>query len=505
MGGPVVEQSLGGGQGREAEVELEETLDPADWEAFRGVAHRALDRILDLQRGIRGEPAWRAVPEGVEERYREGRPLQGAGAAAVYDEFLELVLPYYTGTLHPRFWGWAGGQGSPMGMLAEMLGSGLNMVPGNFDDAGSRVERQVIEWMKDGLGYPSGGSGVLTSGGSVANLVGLVVARDAAGGWDVSETGVHAGGRRLVMYGSSEVHASVFKAAKVMGLGVGGVRVVPVDAEFRMRLDALEAMIREDREASLAPFAVVGTAGTINSGSIDDLEGLAEIAAREDLWFHVDGAFGAMAALSPRTRGRVRGMERADSLAFDFHKWMYIPYEAGCVLIRDGAAHRHSFTVAASYLKPLTRGPGSWPDPADRRGPQLSRGFKALKVWMSLKEQGFDKYGRLVSQNVDQAAYLADRIDRSSNLRRVAPVALNVVVFRYEVPEADGDTLDDLNRELLMRIQERGIAIPSSTILNGAFVIRVCICNHRSRRADFDALVVALEEIGAEVRAELRL
>jgi glutamate/tyrosine decarboxylase-like PLP-dependent enzyme len=381
----------------------------------------------------------------------------------------------------------------------------MNMAPGNFNDAGARVEHQLIDWMKEALGFPASGSGVLTSGGSVANLVGLVVGRDATSGFDVSKAGVQESTDRLVMYASSEVHSSVFKAAKLMGLGEGGVRVVPVDEDFRIRTDLLEEMISDDRKGGFYPFAIVGTAGTINTGSIDDLEGLADIAERERLWFHVDGAFGAMAGLSPETVARVKGMERADSLAFDFHKWMYAPYEAGCVLIRDPQAHRHSFTVSASYLKPLARGPGSWIDPADKRGPQLSRGFKALKVWMSLKEQGFDKYGRLIAQNVRQAQYLGGLIDASANMRRVAPVALNVVAFRYDLDGVDPERMDELNRELLMCIQERGIAIPSGTVIHGRFVIRACICNHRSRQEDFDTLVEALETIGGEIREEMGL
>jgi aromatic-L-amino-acid/L-tryptophan decarboxylase len=481
---------------------LEETLDPLDWGEFRGLAHRMLDRIIDLQEDIRSDPAWRPVPPAIHERFFSGPPRAGQGAEGAYEDFLETVLPYPTGTLHPRFWGWAGGTGSPLAMMAELLGAGMNMLPGNFNDAGARVELQLVNWMKEALGFPASGSGVLTSGGSVANLVGLVVGRDACSGFDVSEVGVQESADRLVMYASSEVHSSVYKAAKLMGLGKTGVRIVPVDDDFRMRTELLEEMISKDRLAGLRPFAITGTAGTINTGSVDDLDRIADIAEREGLWFHVDGAFGAMAGLSPETAGRVNGMERADSLAFDFHKWMYAPYEAGCVLIRDPEAHRHSFTVSASYLKPLSRGPGSWVDAADKRGPQLSRGFKALKVWMSLKEQGFDKFGRLVAQNVRQAMYLGGLIDASANVQRKAPVSLNVVAFRYEVPGADPEALDDLNRELLMRIQERGIAIPSSTVLNGQFVLRVCICNHRSRREDFDALVEALETIGREIHGE---
>jgi len=266
-----------------------------------------------------------------------------------------------------------------------------------------------------------------------------------------------------------------------------------------VRVAALRERISADRAEGLFPFAIIGTAGTINTGSIDDLTALADLANEERLWFHVDGAFGAMAALSREHRQLVAGMERADSLAFDFHKWMFVNYEAGCVLIRDAEAHRRSFSAGGDYLAPLERGVGSLPDMAGGRGLQLSRGFKALKPWMTIREQGLDKLGRMVAQNVRQAHYLAQLIDASARLTRVAPVGLNVVAFRFDDPELAADVVDEINRELLMRIQERGIAIPSSTMLGGRFTLRACICNHRSRRSDFAAFVAAAERILEEL------
>lgn len=479
--------------------DVEESLDPDDWEAFRRLAHDMVDRLLDYQRDARQGPAWRPVPPDVEERFREGIPEGGLGAGPAYKEFEELVLPYPTGLHHPRFWGWAGGTGSPMGMMAALLGSGMNAVPGNFNDGAARVEAQLLSWMKHAMGFPPDASGIVTSGGSVANLVGLTVARDRDAGADVVTRGVGAAGR-LTLYASTEVHSSVFKAAAILGLGHDAVRLIPVDEDFRIRIPDLLDTIAEDRAAGLRPFAVVGTAGTINTGSVDDLDRLAEVAGAEDLWFHVDGAFGAMAALSPETRGLVAGMARADSLAFDFHKWMYVNYEAGCVLIKDRAAHRRSFAAPGSYLEPLPRGTGSNVDMATTRGLQLSRGFKALKPWMSIKEHGIAKLGRLVAQNVAQARYLGDLVDRSDHLTRVAPVALNVVAFRHDDPSRSGPELDEINRELLMRVQESGMAVPSSTVIDGRFTLRACICNHRSRREDFDALLGGCRRILGEIR-----
>lgn len=478
----------------------EETLDPTDWEAFRALAHGAVDRMLDFQRDVHGTDAWREVPADVDARFRTGVPMSGAGTQAVYDDFLETVLPYPTGLHHPRWWGWAGGTGSPTGMLADMLAAGMNAVPGNFNDAAARVEAQVLDWMKSLMGFPEDASGVITSGASVANLIGLTVARDAAFP-DVIDRGIGSLDAKPVLYASTEVHSSVHKAAMLLGLGRGAVREVPVDDRYRIRVPELEGRIAEDRSSGLAPFAIVGTVGTINTGGLDDLEALADVAEREGLWYHVDGAFGAIAALSPRARHVTAGMDRADSLAFDFHKWMYVNYEAGCVLVRDRAAHRRSFSAGGDYLAPLPRGTGSLAEMAAARGPQLSRGFKALKVWMTIKEHGIEKFGRLVDQNLAQTRYLAELIDASRHLTRVAPVDLNVVAFRYDGGD-DEQLRERVNRELLMRIQERGIAIPSSTHLDGRFTLRACICNHRSRAEDFEDFVNRADALVDELLAE---
>jgi aromatic-L-amino-acid decarboxylase len=493
-----------GGTAKGPDKAREETLDPADWEGFRSLAHRMVDRMIDYQRDVRHGPAWQAVPEEVDRRFAQPAPVEGRDAEAVYEDFLEMVLPYPTGLSHPRFWGWAGGTGSPLGMMAALLGAGMNAVPGNFNDAASRVEAQLLSWMKSVMGFPAEASGLVTSGGSVANLVALTAARDAHRFGDVTEDDsvLHGVDRRLVLYASTEVHSSVFKAAKILGLGRKAVRLVPVDADYRIRVPALRERIDRDREAGLEPFAIVGTAGTINTGAIDDLPALADVAEEHGLWLHVDGAFGALARLSPETAHLVGGIDRADSLAFDFHKWMYVNYEAGCVLIRDADAHRRSFSAGGDYLEPLARGTGSLADMAGGRGLQLSRSFKALKPWMTIRHHGIDKLGRLVAQNVHQARHLAELVDASTSLTRVAPVALNVVAFRYDDPATGAEDRDRVNRELLMRVQERGIAIPSSTILDGRFTLRACICNHRSTRADFEFFMSEAELIVEELLKE---
>lgn len=379
--------------------------------------------------------------------------------------------------------------------MAEALAAGMNTIPGVFNDSTARVEAQVLAWMKEVMGFPEESGGVLTSGGSVANLVGLNAARDAHAG-----TAGLSGGPPPVVYASTEVHSSVMKAVRTLGLGTEGLRTVQVDDAFRIRIPELLDAIVEDRKKGMLPFAVVGTAGTINTGAVDDLPTLARIAREEGLWLHVDGAFGAAAALSPSTRGIVAGMERADSLAFDFHKWMHAPYEAGCILVRDPEALKRAYSTGADYLRPLERGPARQPDSTNLRSPQLSRGFKALKVWLSLKEHGIEKMGRLVARNVQQARRLGELVDASPHFSRVAPVALNVVAFRHHAPGLTSEVADEVNREVLMRIQEQGVAIPSSTHVGGRFTLRTCICNHRTRTEDLELFMREAERILLEVK-----
>ncbi|MEN8375147.1 MAG: pyridoxal-dependent decarboxylase [Gemmatimonadota bacterium] len=477
-----------------------ETLDPQDWEGFRTLAHRTLDRMIDLQRDIRDEPVWRQVPDDVERRFQEAAPVDGAPIEEVLRDVAQLVVPYPTGNLHPRFWGWVGGTGSPTGMLGDLIAAGTNSVAGNFNDAAARVEEQVTRWMADAIGMPTGTTGLITSGGSVANLVGLAAARDAVAGFDVPGRGVRAAPGQLALYASTEVHSSVTKAAQLLGIGRDGLRLIPTDAQYRIDTNLLSRTMREDRADGFVPIGIVGNAGTVNTGAIDDLDRLADIARDESVWLHVDGAFGAVAALSDNLRPLLRGLERADSVALDFHKWMYVPYEAGAVLVRDADALKRPFASDAAYLAPPPRGVGAQPDPANGRGPQLSRGFKALKVWMLIKEQGLAKYGRLVEQNVRDVRHLAALIDSHPDLDRVAPAPLNVVCFRYAPRGAAPDApLDEWNQEILMRLQERGIAVPSSTVLRGHFVLRVANVNHRTRAEDFDLLVRETLRIGREL------
>lgn len=476
----------------------EESLDPRDWDEIRALGRRMVDDMIEHLRTVRDRPVWQPIPRNLSEKFQLPLPRSPRPPGEVYDVFKEDVLPYPTGNVHPRFWGWVMGNGTVTGMLAEMLAAGFNPNQGGGAQAGNLVESQVISWCKEMFGFPAEASGLLVSGGSMANLVGLTVARNSRAGYDVREEGV--GGAPLRIYASAEVHSCVHKAVELLGLGRKALRLISVKRDLTVDVDEMRRAIREDRRRGNRPFCVVGCAGTVNTGATDPLDELADLCHEEGLWFHVDGAFGALVALSPELRHIVRGMEKADSLAFDMHKWMYLPYEVGCTLVRDAGAHREAFALTPHYLEHTTRGIGGAEMWFSDYGVQLSRGFRALKVWMSIQEHGIEKFGRLVKQNVEQARYLQRLVEASPGLELVADVPLNIVCFRYRGTSADPAEIDTLNKELLLRLHEGGVAAPSYTVIDGKYALRVCITNHRSRREDFDILVREVVRLGDELQ-----
>ncbi len=477
------------------------TLDPEDWSALEDLGHDMLDRMFAHLRGVADQPAWREMPPELKRSFTEPLPAGGEGLAAAYRVFLERVLPYTAGNTHPRFWGWVKGSGSADGMLAELLTAGLNVNAGGFDIPATYVELQVLAWCREMMGFPASAGAAIVSGGSMANLVALAAARDAAAG-AAAERGLHTLERPLAFYCSEETHNSVHKAIRLLGLGRDGTRVVPTSFDYRIDVAELERMIAADRAAGLRPACVIGNAGTVNTGATDDLEALAALCRREGLWLHVDGAFGAIAMLSPQLRPIVRGLDAADSVAFDFHKWLHVPYDAGCVVVRDEVAHTRPFHEEAHYLTWMDRGFGAGPAAFRRYGPELSREFRALKIWLCFKAHGMERYARLAEQNVEQARYLTGLVEADPALELLAPTALNVVCFRFLRPGLGPEALDRLNGEILMRLQEEGIAVPSGTFAKGRFAIRCAITNHRSRWEDFDALVEGVRRIGGSLRID---
>jgi len=484
----------------------EENLDPDDWEGIRKLGHKMIDDAIKYIETVGERPVWQHVPEHVKVHFSKPLPQRPQSPEEIYEEFVEKVLPYPIGNIHPRFWGWILGTGTVMGAFSELLAATMNTnTGGGSNHIANHVEKQVIEWIKEMLGYPPSASGVLTSGCSAANIIGLTVARNAKADFDLRRKGLQCSKQRMVLYASQEIHSSIQKAVELLGLGSEALRRLPVNGHFQIDLKTLKATILEDREKGYMPFCVIGAAGTTNTGSIDDLNALADLCQQENLWLHVDGAFGAWATLSPAERDKVAGIERADSLALDLHKWMYMPYEIGCILVRHEEHHRKAFSLTPDYLAHGEGGRGltgvDLPWFSDYSF-QLSRGFRALKAWMCLKEHGSLKYARIIQQNIDQAFYLGELVKASPELELSAPVTLNIVCFRYADFAMSDAELDELNKQIEVELQEQGIAVLSGTVINGRHVLRAANTNHRSRREDFEVLVKEVIRIGKELTAK---
>ncbi len=481
-----------------------ETLDPADWDAMRALAHRAVDDGFNWLRSVRERPVWQPTPDAVLSRFHEPLPKGPQGAERAYEDFTQWILPYPMGNVHPRFWAWYMGNGTPLGAIGDFLAAVVNPNMGGGNHVANHVERQVVDWCKEIVGLPLSSGGLLVSGGSVANLVGLTVARNTAADCDVRAAGVRALPAPLGFYTSAEAHSSMQKSLELLGLGSTSLRKVPVTASFQIDVAALEQQIAADRQAGILPACVIGNAGTINTGAVDDLAALARLCKRQKLWFHVDGAIGAVVAIAPRHRHLVAGIEEADSVALDLHKWLHVPFEAGCALVRDHSAQRAAFALTPEYLEHAARGLASGPLWFSELGPQLSRGFRALKVWLSFKEHGLDKFGRLIDQNIAQAHELARLIALEPALEVMAPVVLNIVCFRYRRPGATEAQANAFNQELLIRLHESGIAAPSYTTLGGKYCLRAALANHRTRPEDLGILVQAVLKLGADLGASAR-
>jgi aromatic-L-amino-acid/L-tryptophan decarboxylase len=468
------------------------TLDPDDWIGLRMQAHRMMDDMLDYMQHIRERTVWQPIPDEVRAWFHASVPSQSTDLDEVHREFMQQVLPFAGGNVHPGFMGWVQGGGTPVGMLAEMLAAGLNANLGGRDHIPIEVERQIVRWMSEIFGFPETASGLFVTGASMANLMATVVARYAALGFEVRRHGVAQHAKPLTAYAAKTVHSCVARAMDITGVGSDALRLIETDSRHRIDLNALEQAIERDRCTGLAPFMVIGTAGTTDTGATDDLDGLAELCQRQKLWLHIDGAGGALAMLAPELAPRLKGIERADSLALDFHKWGQVPYSSGFLLVRDEVLHRDAFASSAAYLQREHRGMAAgarWP--CDY-GPDLSRGFSALKAWFTLKVYGTEALGAVIAQTCHLARYLKSRIEQTSELELLAPVELNIVCFRYRAQtgaERETEELNCINRDIVIELQESGSVAPSSTTIDGRFCIRAAIVNHRTSRTEIDALI----------------
>jgi glutamate/tyrosine decarboxylase-like PLP-dependent enzyme len=475
---------------------------------LRRLGHQLVDAVADYLDGLPARPVFRRMTPDQRSRILE-RALPEAGLLPVeIVEFLwQAVAPFPMGNGHPRFFGWVNSAPAPLAVLTELVAAAMNPSCAGGDHAGVYLEHLCIRWLKELLGFPQeGGYGLLTSGGSTASLTALAAARHRAaaqGGRDVRERGV--GDTELVLYLSEETHSCVRKAAELLGLGRRCVHTVPTDRGFRMDVAALKRAIAADRAAGRQPFCVVASAGTVNTGAIDPLDALADVCAANDLWLHVDGAYGAPGLLYEGAAASYRGLERADSIAMDPHKWLAVPVECGAVLVRSEPLLRDTFSLVPSYLRvPQDRGFGNLPWFSEY-GFQQTRGNRALKLFVTLSQLGRAGARQLVTRHCLLAQRLAQRVQAHPALELLADVPLSIVCFRYrpadrradsDGDEAARDALNALNRELLNVLVEQGRVFLSGTLLRGCFALRACVLHHATTEADIDAVIDAVVDAG---------
>ena len=474
-----------------------------DAEEFRRLGYRAVDLAAERLADIRERPVFQPMTPGERASLLDlPLPERGVAPDAILDTFQREVLTHPMGNGHPRFFGWVNSPPAPLGVLAELLAAAMNPSCAGGDHAAIYVERCAVRWLMELVGYPTEGSmGLLVSGGSMASLTCLAAARHwatRADGWNVRADGLR-DGPQLVLYLSEEGHACLRKAAELLGLGASAARTIPVDANYRMNVAALRAAIAEDRAAGLRPFLVAASAGTVSTGAIDPLDAIADLCATEGLWFHVDGAYGAAGVLDPDAAPRYAGMERADSLALDPHKWLLVPVECGAALVRDGALLRDTFSLVPPYIRTEEgRGFGGLPWFAEY-GFQQTRGFRALKLWMTLQHAGRGGLAALVARHNRLARHLAALVVATPDYELMAPVTLSIVAFRY-IPDAlrgDDERLDALNKTVMEEVQAGGEAFVSNATLHGHFALRACILHHDTTEDDLAALLDVVRKTGA--------
>jgi glutamate/tyrosine decarboxylase-like PLP-dependent enzyme len=476
-------------------------------EEFRTAGHRLVDRIATFFDSIPQRPVTPGeTPSAVRDALGAAQtlPLNGADPAQLLDRATDLMFEHSLFNAHPRFWGYVTSSAAPIGALGELLAAAANPNVGAWllSPMASEIEAQTIRWIAEMLRYPVDSGGLFVSGGNMANIVGFLAARQAKAGVDVRTKGM--GGTRLRAYCSSETHTWVQKAADISGMGTDAIRWIAADSDARVDMLALREQIVKDIKAGDKPFFVVGNAGTVSTGALDPLPEMAALCREFDLWFHVDGAYGAMAAVLPDAPAEFAGLSEADSLAVDPHKWLYAPLEAGCALVRDVQKLREAFSYHPAYYH--------FGDEAINYydlGPQNSRGFRAFKVWLALQQVGRDGYVQMISEDIRLSQAMFERVSRYPELEALSQ-GLSIATFRY-VPcdlkrgdESVEKYLDDLNRELLTRLQQSGEVYPSNAVVHGKFALRCCIVNFRTTLEDVEALLPIVVKAGKAADAEMR-
>jgi aromatic-L-amino-acid/L-tryptophan decarboxylase len=484
------------------------------WSAdeIRRVGHRVADLIADYLAHIPSGPVFRPVPAGAADAMMSAAvPQRGESADAILDRFVTDVAPHPFGNGHPRFYGWVNSPPAVIGVMAETLAATMNPSVAGGNHAAVWIERQVLQWFKSLIGFPAESMALLVSGGSTAALTAMTVARYRACArvqWDVRQRGVQQvmvpHPARLLVYKGAEGHGCNQKAIELLGIGAENVRLIPHDESLRVRPDALDQMLAEDLAAGHIPVAVIASAGTVNTGAIDPLDAIADVCARYGVWLHVDAAYGGIAILTAQYENRLAALARADSIALDPHKWMYVPVDAGLVLVKDGGVMRDAFTLVPPYLRTDGNRSGvQGPTWFSEYGPEQTRPFRALKVWAALRYFGIEGYRALLEHDIAMAEHLASRVRAAKDFVLWEPTGLSIVCFRA-VPAAlrhRPDELDALNRMILETVQLSGAGFLSGTTMNERFWLRACVVNPLATTADVDAVFEAVRRAQRDVLA----
>ena len=494
-------------------------LNPLDLppDEFRRLGHALVDRIASHLETLPDRPVTRGeTPAAIRALLGDGPlPDRGAEPGPLLADTADMLFEHSLFNGHPRFWGYITSSPAPLGILGDLLAAAVNPNVGAnvLSPVATAIERQAVRWTAELLGYPADCGGIMVSGGNMANMVAFLAARRARVGWDVRQRGLHGDARQLVVYASRETHTWIQKAADLFGLGLDAIRWIDTDAHQRLRVDALDAAVRADREAGHLPFIVIGTAGSVSTGAIDPIADIAALCKRHELWFHVDGAYGAPAAVLPEAPADLKALSLADSVAVDPHKWLYAPLEAGCTLVRDPRHLVDAFSFHPVYYHFADGDGGETPVNFHELGLQNSRGFRALKVWLGLRQAGREGYIQLIRDDIALTKALHDAVAAHDELEALT-LSLGIATFRYVPPgaksESDPDSnghapeyLNELNTALLTRLQAGGEAFVSNAVIDGRFALRACLVNFRTQREDVEALPGIVVRLGRALHAEM--
>ncbi|MCU0393895.1 MAG: aminotransferase class I/II-fold pyridoxal phosphate-dependent enzyme [Thermoflexibacter sp.] len=481
-------------------------------EQFQQLLYQAADILRYWYQNIGKEKTYpHASPETIQAVFDEPMPLIGQNPTELLEIIAKQVFEYSNKNIYPHYYAYITGGGNQAAILAEMLSNGLNQnnLKWHSAPANTEIEKIVLRWIAEMVGYPTEAGGVLTSGGTFANFLALAVARKIKSAIDVAEEGLYASSP-LTIYVSEEGHSSIDKAIDMLGLGKKYLRKIPTNEHFEIDLSALEQQIIADKNKECSPICVIGIAGTTNTGATDDLVALSHICQKYNLWFHVDAAYGGFVASVAEYKNSLEGMEKADSMIIDPHKWMYVPFEAACVYIKNKTYLKDTFSLIPSYLR-LDIGDDTRTDLMEYNL-QLTKDFKALKIWMTMKTYGVDRLAEAIREDIKKAKYLAEKIERSVDFELLAPVPMSIVCFRYiGKPHTKVDLrssnehkekfYNELNQNIIKAIEKDGRVFLAGTQIKDKTALRVCCVNHRRTYQDIDYLYDVLREIAEKILA----